>query len=215
MSITTYSELQTAVRNRLGGRSDLSDAQIQEFIELGETELNTQLRLRDMETSTTLSLSSGEQSIDLPTGYIEDISLQYQFNDYAIERKALKDLNRAVDDAATRPRFYAISDKIDFEAPSDGSYSFTFAYFKGYDLATDDTNTLLTKYPKTYLYASLVEAAAYSRNGEREAFWQAKRDEAVNSANRVDGRTRRNAKMRTDDAFASGGVRYDSTRLSL
>jgi len=209
MSITTYTELQTAVRNRLGGRSDLSDTQIQEFISLGESELNNDLRLRTMETSGTLTLTAAARSIDLPTGYLEDISLRYENNDFYVTRVSLRDLNESVDDDATQPFYYAISDKIYFEAPADQAYTFTLDYFKAFDLATDETNGLLTKHPKTYLYASLVEAAAYSRNGEREAFWQAKRDQAVSKANRLDGRTRRNAKLVTE---IGGGVRFNINR---
>ena len=212
MAVTTYSELQTAVRSRMGGRSDLSDAQVQEFISLGETELNSVLRLRDMETNTTLSLSASARSIDLPTGFIEDISLRYLNNDYYLTRKSLRDLNRAIDDTETRPDFYAISDKIYFEAPSDAAYSLTFDYFKGFDIANDLTNSLLTNYPKAYLYASLVEYAVYARNEAKEAIWRRQMMQAVGLANRVSGRTRRNAKMITDSVFSGSVGRFDINR---
>jgi hypothetical protein len=66
MSITTYSELQTAVQNWLA-RSDLS-TYVPDFITLFETAANRRLRVRQQELSSVITMTSG--SATLPTDYL-------------------------------------------------------------------------------------------------------------------------------------------------
>ena len=66
MSITTYAELQTAIASWLA-RSDLT-ASIPDFITLFEAAANRRLRVRQMESSTDLTPSSGE--VALPADYL-------------------------------------------------------------------------------------------------------------------------------------------------
>ena len=188
----------------MGGRTDISDDQYDEFISLGEAHLNRKLRLQSMMTSETLSLSASSRSVALPTGFAEDISLVYQNNDYELTRKELSDLNHMVDDNETSPQFYAIGDAIYFEAPADQAYSLTMDFFKKWDLLTDDTNTLLSNHPDAYLYAALVEGFRYTRNTEGEVKSENSRDKAVAEANRLDGRVRRGEMLKADSTFTRG-----------
>src|SRR5262245_15894630 len=66
MAITTYAQLQTAIASWLA-RSDLT-ATIADFITLFEAAANRRLRVRQMETSTNLTPSSGAAT--LPTDYL-------------------------------------------------------------------------------------------------------------------------------------------------
>ena len=65
MSISTYSELKTAVANFLA-RTDLDD-QIPNFIQLAEARLSRELETRDQEKRATATLTSGDEFIALPT----------------------------------------------------------------------------------------------------------------------------------------------------
>ena len=65
MSISTYSELKTAVANFLA-RTDLTD-QIPNFIQLAEARLSRELETRDQEKRATATLTSGDEFIALPT----------------------------------------------------------------------------------------------------------------------------------------------------
>ena len=69
MAISTYSELQEAVASWLN-RSDLTTT-IPDFITLAESRLNRTLRLRVMETTTTLSLTASSRTVALPSAFIE------------------------------------------------------------------------------------------------------------------------------------------------
>lgn len=66
MAITTYSELQAAIQAWLA-RTDLA-ANVPDFITLFEAAANRRLRVRQQETSTTLTPTSGSAS--LPADYL-------------------------------------------------------------------------------------------------------------------------------------------------
>lgn len=68
MSITTYSELKTAVENWLhrAGESGLSD-RVEEFIVLAEDKINLELNVLAQETSSDLTINA--QTINLPTDF--------------------------------------------------------------------------------------------------------------------------------------------------
>src|SRR5688572_26789553 len=67
MAISTYAELQTAVANRLR-RSDTSGF-IADWILLAETDIFRRLRVREMETALSDTISSG--TIALPESYVD------------------------------------------------------------------------------------------------------------------------------------------------
>ncbi len=67
MAIATYSDLQSLVANYLA-RDDLS-TQIVDFIQLGEVRMRRDLRLRQMLTSTDLTINATDVSI--PSDFLE------------------------------------------------------------------------------------------------------------------------------------------------
>lgn len=175
MAITTYSELVTAIQNYLMDRTDLATP-APEFITLGEAVIAYgfdsptmkihPLRCRDMETISTVTLTSGVGT--LPTDY-----LQY----------------RRVVEAAVSPRReleYITPSGADQQYPSRssgsghhftiiGSSIYTFplvatscelTYYARVPALTASatTNWLLTKNPNIYLRASLFHAAEYIKN---------------------------------------------------
>lgn len=196
MAITTYSELQTAVTNRLG-RTDLSSL-IAEFISLGESRLNKKLRLFQMQEVATVSTAASSDTAALPTGFLELIDLRYSDFEDPLTQISLPALFDIKTDESAKPTHYSVSDTFVFNSPSDAIYSLRCAYYKKWDIETDSTNWLLTNAPKTYLAAALVEAFEYIRNGERQAFWEKAEMEAVKEVNNLDNRTRRNSRVTVD-----------------
>ena len=84
-------------------------------------------------------------------------------------------------------------------------------YFNKWDVETDDTNWLLQNAPDAYLYASLLEAKAYTKKLEDVGLWSSGLDVAINDLNRNDNRSRRNATSRVDSAIIKAG-RFDINR---
>lgn len=194
MSIANYSELQAAVANWLE-RDDLTD-RIPEFITLGETILNRRLRTRDMETSATIMPSTTVRYVALPAGYMELVSFMDDLGDplSAVDSETLESL--AYGQSATRPSYYRISSRIDFDAVADKTYSFKFNYLKRLDIATDLTNAVLTNHPDCYLYSALLQSAPFIMDDERVNTWRALLEVAVRDANNQENRNL--AVLRTD-----------------
>lgn len=194
MAITTYAELQTAASNWLH-RDDLT-TRIPEFITLGEARLNRELRSRDQITSATVNPSQVNAYVSLPTGWNETVSfnddLGEPMEEVAVEH--LEDLRYSTSGA--RPRYYAITSRIEFERVADSAYNYTMQYYKNLDLATDLTNNVLTKHPDVYLYATLLASAPFLKDDNRIMVWEQTLQSVLRSINNKDSRTKR--ELRTE-----------------
>ena len=202
MSITTYAELQTAVENWLA-RSDLT-SRVTEFIQLGESRLNSKLRLFQQETTdTSISLASSSDSASLPSGFLEAIDLYYNTDYYRPTQVDKRTLNALRSTSTARPNYYTVDTAFQFEISADQAYTLTCDYYAKWDIATDSTNWLLTNAPDAYLRASLTAAFEYIRNTEEMLKWKQLTDESIKELNRVDSRTRGQATMRVDAGLRS------------
>lgn len=193
MALTTFSQLKTSIANYLN-RSDLTSV-IPDFITLAESKLNRNLRLRKMQTTTSLTTTSGTATLDLPTDFLEVVQLFVDGNpnvvlDYVNPTEIeLNNLN----DASGNPQQYTIiGDTIKLNPIPDSDYTVKLTYFQKLPALSDSniTNFLLTNYPQIYLYGSLVEAQPYIMNDERLVTWLTLYNESVNVANQDDEKGR-------------------------
>lgn len=187
MAISNYSELETALANWLH-RSDLT-ARIPEFVALAESGLNKALRLTQMVNQANISVTSGSATASLPTGFIEVI--EFTDDDFeplvpATNAEILRLKLETTDDS--KPEYYAIDTAITFECESDANYTYLMRYYKKWDIATDSTNWLLTNAPNVYLYASLAEAAPYTKDMQTAQSWMTMADKAIFDLKRQDKR---------------------------
>jgi hypothetical protein len=170
MTISTKAELRTA----LGGADGLlhrtyTDAKLDEFILMGESRLNRELRLLDMIATQTGTLSTAAATLALPARYLEKI--QFRLTDPLCDLIWVTPANIreyvSEESQARQPLRYTVTDTIEFDCVPDAEYSYTLKYYRGYQLSADsDTNFLLTYYPQAYLYASAIDAAVYARDNE-------------------------------------------------
>lgn len=178
MSLTNYSNLQTAIASELH-RSDLTSV-IPDFITRCEAKLNRRLRLRAMETRVTSSVST--EYVALPTGFLAirniqlnsdpKVRLEYVTPDYIDKYYPKGDTGK--------PKFYTIvGGEIQLAPPPDTSYTVEISYFKKLDLATDSTNWVLTNAPDVYFYGSLLESAFHLKNDKRVPLWGVAFENAV------------------------------------
>jgi len=183
MSISNYTELQTAITNWLT-RDDFS-SRYPEFIANAEARLNRALRVRDMETSTTLVLASGSAS--LPSNYLEWLSARW------VGASRSQDLLYVTPDSeAWRFRYRPNQDPTMFTImagsfhtrPAGSTENVTFYYYRTIpDLAANSTNWLLSKAPDLYLNLSLMEAAIYVMDDQRAMSFWALAEQDINRLN--------------------------------
>ena len=193
---TNYTTLQTAIEEDLA-RSDLT-AELPNFINKGEAILNRELRLMNMETSSSETLAADADTLSLPTGFLEHINLRHSSDNWLLTQSAWDDLDDLKSTSTGRPSVYAIGTSIEFDQAADTEYTIKHRYFKKWDIATDTTNALLTNNPDIYIYASLVGSLSRTGNHARGEGWINLLDAAIKGLQRVDGRTRRQKVMRVD-----------------
>lgn len=181
MAISNYTELNAAVANWLE-RDDLTD-RIPEFIAMGEATLNRALRVKEMEASATVTPSTSVKYVALPARYMEALSFVDDLGDQlvAVDSERLESLSYAT--SATRPGYYRISSRIDFERVADATYNYTLRYLKRLDIAADVTNSVLTAHPDCYLYSALLHAAPFLMDDGRAMTWKTFLEAAVRDAN--------------------------------
>jgi hypothetical protein len=182
MSISSYSELKTAVANWLN-RSDLT-AYVPDFIMMGEKRIYRELRIRAMEASLSSAISSGV--ISVPSGYVE---LKFVYIDGTpVNRLTKKDPGWIYENYPTRsadgkPQFIAREvDNFIFGPYPDSSYTVKGVYYKRLDALSDSntTNWFITNAPDLLLFAALAEAEPFLKNDDRTALWEAKYEKIKN-----------------------------------
>jgi hypothetical protein len=195
MSITTYSELQSAVQNWTG-RTDLVD-RVPEWIALFEAWVNRKLRVRQMETSTTLTPASG--SATLPTDYLQWRRVTWTGS----PRRDLEYVHPAILQAyysttpEGTPRMFTIEGSTLKIRPTDTT-DLEFDYYgKVAALSVSaTTNWLLTAHPDLYLFGSLVEATAFVEH-EMATVWKSRRDEVLAEINKLSETSKAPGTIRT------------------
>lgn len=169
MAISTYAELQTAVQNWLMGRTDIADF-VPDFIALGSGHINAELRVRQMETTATLTPSGG--AADLPDDFLELIYIAETVN----PRRRLARITLGGSDdfypsgASGLGSFYSITGSSLQTYPS-ASYPLELVYYAAPAALSDSSpsNWLLDARPELYLRASLMMAAEFVKDDEEAA----------------------------------------------
>lgn len=175
MSISNYGELKTAVENWLKA-SDLT-SRIPEFITIAESMISQDVRVRDMVTRTTFTMSSEytDISANLPR-FLEMRNLQLNTSPTRRLRYVTPEQIDTLyaSNGSGKPQVYTIiGDEIQAKPIADSSYTAEAAYYQRYAAFSSDSdeNWLLTNHPQIYLYASLIAAEPFLWNDERLPIW--------------------------------------------
>lgn len=188
MSLTTYAELQTAVGNWLGGRTDLS-TYIPDFVTLFEAWANRRFRVRQMETtSTSLSFTAG--SATLPTDYLAwrrfthvgDTRMELDFVHPSYLQAAYPDT------PAGEPRIFTIEGTTIKVRPTTVSAT-EFDYYQKIAALSGTVNWLYAAHPDIYLFGSLAESGDFTDDDEKLAKWIARRDQIADEIEQLHTRS--------------------------
>jgi hypothetical protein len=186
--IEDYATLQGAITNLLH-RSDLT-SEIQGFIQLGESRIYRELRVRQMETSFSDTIANG--TISLPTGYLE---MKYAYvNSSPVTKMQRKDAEWIYYNYPTRsadgtPKYFAREAQTLIFAPyPDSAYTVKGVYYKRMSSLSDanPTNWLTSDVPDLILYASMCEAAPWLLDDGRIPIWEKKYSQLLQSVKQND-----------------------------
>lgn len=188
MAITTYAELQTAVSNWLH-RADLTSA-LPDFVTLAETEIFRRLRVKDLETAFTATITANAAA--LPTSYLE---LKYAYVSSTpiqwLDRKGARWIREKYPFNSNTgvPKFIAREGSNFIFGPySDAAYTLAGVYYKNIGPLSSSAHALFTNNPDMYLYGSLLAAVPYLKNDARVPLWRAQYEACMGSAQRASDR---------------------------
>lgn len=176
MAITSYATLKTAVGDWLN-KSNLT-AFIPDFITFGENKIYRELRLRAMETSLNITISSGV--IAVPSGYVE---LKHAYVDGSpttpLTRKSAQWIyeHYPARSAGGKPAYIGRdADNFIFGAYPDSEYTIKGTYYKRLDALSDSntSNWFIVNASDLLLFAALCEAEPFIKNDERIQLWEMK-----------------------------------------
>jgi hypothetical protein len=179
--ITNYTTLQSTIANWLH-RSDLT-AVIPDFIALAESRINRLLTARGTETDANLTATINSALIDLPTDFGSPVALWLE----TISPRQLLIFKTPVEidyvAVQAQPNYWAIKgSQIQLDRLAASAYPLTLRYVQNLNIASTDTNYVLTNYPDIYLYGALLESAGYIRDDSRLVIWQSKFEQALTEA---------------------------------
>ncbi|MCX2894335.1 hypothetical protein ORG27_12185 [Stenotrophomonas lactitubi] len=170
MAIVDYATLQTSVANWLA-RADLGSV-IPDFIQLGESRINRDLRVRRMQARVAGTAAAG--LIPIPDDYTGALSLKVTFAGGQYEIFPLTEVNEPVYPVGSGlPLGYTVVNGNIELAGGQQDIPYSLVYWtKVPSLSASNQQTwLLTEEPGIYLYAALVEASPYTRDDERTVLW--------------------------------------------
>lgn len=195
MAIDTYAKLQSEIQDTINRDDLLADVTayssgdvegaITRSIRKCELRIQRTLRVRQMETSTTLTFTNGVTQYSLPSDFLS-ARLLYLSQDPVkiLTQDSLENLISNYPNAAVaEPSSFAVSgSSIYVRAVPDGTYSAPLFYYQEIPaLTTSNTsNWLLTAAPDAYLYGSCLELMPFLMNDERIQVWKGAFDEAMN-----------------------------------
>ncbi len=188
MAISNYGELKTQLGTYLFHARFV--AQYNNATIKFERVVNRKLRVRPMETSTTLTTVSG--AVALPTDYLKWRSMELTTTtpDTQLEyvHPAYLDTTVATTDPGN-PRVFTIEgETIKIRPILDTASAYTFRYYQKLTTITSAdnvTNWLLTEAPDAYEYGVLVELFALARNREAAELYKLRRDEVLQEVTQI------------------------------
>lgn len=192
--ISTYAELKAAIQS-WAKRSDILD-QLDTFIDVAESTMyanpDASLRVRDMETRATGTLSTADRYEPLPTRYLQmrQVKLNLDSGDRFLEFKSPEAM--AISSDAGIPWNYTIGSQIEFDRVPDDTYAIEFLYYASLAPLTSSatTNAILTRFPMVYLYGCLYAFYQWSMQEDRSTYYYNDFIKAIQGANSLDKRGR-------------------------
>lgn len=182
MSITNYSDLQATIASYLA-RTDLT-AQIPDFIQLAETRLRRDLRIRQMLKVVTTTTTASDGTVELPSDFLQMRDLHVNTNPITVLKyESPSNFYRNTWSTVTGiPVQYTIlAQEFQFAPKPDGTYTLQMMYYAAppYLSNTNTSNVFLANCPDLVLYGALGEAAPYLMDDARLNTWASMYDRGL------------------------------------
>ena len=185
MAITTYGELKTAVSSWLH-RSDLT-ANVPDFIAMAEWRVARDLRVQQLITTSSVTISAAGNSVALPSGFLELVNCQIASG--AELSYVPPDTIDRISGAGTPWVYTLLGQNIQVGPSWTAGGNLSLSYYKKETQLSDSTTTnwYITNVPDALLYGSLLEASPFLLADTRIDVWQRFYDRSIGNINRQYG----------------------------
>jgi hypothetical protein len=184
MSITNYTDLKATIASYLA-RSDLT-AQIPDFIQLAETRLRRELRIRQMLKVVTTNTVGGDSTVELPSDYLQMRDLHLNTNPaqtlvYQSPSNFYRNTNSSI--TGVPLQYTVLAQEFQFAPIPDSNYTLQMIYYATppYLTTSNTSNVFLANCPDLLLYGALGEAEPYLMNDQRLATWASMYDRGLSA----------------------------------
>lgn len=174
-----------------------SQGQVPTFIRMAEYRLNRMILAPERETTGTINTTAALQYVALPTGFRQ---LRTAYVDgYPLAPVTLNVLHSQFTDSSGKPQVYAIAQQALYFGPvPDDTYAITLTYLEELAPLSDanQTNWLLSGNADAYVYASLMQAAAWLEDLQAASLFRSELDSIIGEVNAQGTRYRNSAPIR-------------------
>lgn len=174
MSITNYDSLKSTIASYLA-RTDLTN-DIPDFIQLAETRLRRELRIRQMLKVVTTTALANDGTVELPADFLQMRDLHIVTNPIRVLKyESPSNFYRNSNSTVTgMPIQYTIlAQDFQFAPKPDSNYTLQMLYYCSppFLTETNSSNVFLATCPDLLLYGALGEAAPYLMDDQRLQTW--------------------------------------------
>lgn len=182
MAFTNYSALKASIANYLG-RTDLT-TQIPDFITLAETRLQRELRTRPMLKSATATMTGGDNTIGLPTDFLEMRDMYIQGNPrqpVSFMSPSAFTRNARAEESGKCIDYTILGSEMAFAPIPDTNYVLEMLYYYKPTALSDSnqSNVFMANYPDALLFGALAQAEPFLMNDARINTWAGLYDSAI------------------------------------
>lgn len=166
------------------------DLKVDTFIDLAEVEMFSNptktLKVRSGETDVTDTASTSSRFLPLPLGFLEMRRIRIDTVTGFLPLKYRTPEQLESIDGPARPRFFTVTDQIEFDTIPDEAYIIEFQYLAEFTplSSSNQSNPVLTLDPNIYLFGALKEAFAWAGDTENQVKYEAKFINAIRGANK-------------------------------
>jgi hypothetical protein len=188
MSLDTFNNLKLEIID-WSHRNDI-DLKVDTFINLAEVEMfsnaTKRLKVRSGETLTTSAASTSSRFLALPSGFLEMRRLRIDTDSGFLPLTYRTPEQLVSIDGPARPRFFTVTDQIEFDTVPDEAYTIEFQYLAEFTAlsSSNQTNPVLTLDPNIYLFGALKEVFSWANDTENQLKYEAKFISAIRGANK-------------------------------
>ena len=188
MSLDTFDNLKIEIID-WSHREDI-DLKVDTFIDLAEVEMYSnavkRLKVRSGETTATDTASTSTRYVSLPTGFLEmrRLRIDTATGFLPLTYRTPEQLHSI--DGPARPRFFTVTDQIEFDTVPDEAYTIDFQYLAEFTplSSSNQTNPVLTLDPNIYLYGALKQAFLWAVDREEASKYHDLFIAAIRGANK-------------------------------